>query len=326
MRCLTGLCALVLLIVGVSASPASAQRVWYEYGVASATGGYDPGANQTLINKFYLVVWGPDDVQTEARAFVRKCIQDSAVVGVGAFQSTPSPEPGARIGAAWKAFHVNLEHCLSGSELAEQYAKKFEIGYTRRGFWEHGLNLKFTAENPSVKVYEQLHGLVKKDLPDPVNKLIVFYLQTQNPPSINIKIDLSQDTRKFLAELPDPTQLRRYYEDGQERASEAGRHLSDEVGREAREATTRLGSEAAKAGQAMIVAPVQLVGKSAEEAAKKAPEIANTLFPVSTGDGRIDIRPIPAPLPPEASRDTDVSFSKDCTRIGTIKIGGGCKK
>jgi hypothetical protein len=326
MRRLTGLCTLALLIVGVSTSPASAQRVWYEYGVASATSGYDSSANQTLINKFDLVVWGPDDVQTVARAFVRKCIRGSAVVGAGAFQSTPSPEPGARIGAAWKAFHGNLEHCLSGSGLAEQFAKKFEIGYTRRGLWEHGLNLKFTAENPSVKVYEQLHGLVKKDVPDPVNKLIVFYLQAQKPPSINIKIDPSQDTRKFLAELPDPTGLRRFYEDGQERASEAGRRLSDEVGREAREATTRLGSEAAAAGQATIVAPVQLVGKSAEEAAKKAPEIANTLVPVSTGDGRIDIRPIPAPLPSEASEDNHVSFSKNCTTIGKVKIGAGCKR
>ena len=318
MRSLVRLTAILVVLSGWI-SPAAAQRVWYEYGVASATGGFDAVHNRTLINKFYLAVFGPDDVKVEAHNFVRHCIQDSAVAAVAAYQGTPSPEPGARIGAAWKGFHVHLEHCLSAREFAKEYIKKFEIGYIRRGYWEPGLNLRFTAENPSVKIYEQLHQAVKKDLPDPVNKLIVFYIQTQQPPTINIKIN-PDDAGKFLLQFPEPAQLRRYFDDGQKRAADAGKHLSAEVGRETREISHRLGS----AGETLVVAPVRLVGKTAEEAAKKAPEIAGTMIPVKAGNGQVVWQTIPGPVPAEVSRHTTVKASEKCTQLGTWMIGGGC--
>src|SRR5262245_56303287 len=57
-----------VVILGLSmAASAQAARVWYEYGVATATGGYDPEKNRTLINKFYIVAFGPDDFESEAK-------------------------------------------------------------------------------------------------------------------------------------------------------------------------------------------------------------------------------------------------------------------
>lgn len=259
---------------------AHASRVWYEYGLASATGGYDAVNNRTLINKWYLVGFGPDDIATEIKAYVQDCIKISVVSGVDAFQAAPSPEISARLAAAFSAFHGSISTCLSARSAARAYLRKFEIGYVRRGYWENGLHLKFVAKSPSAENYAKLHNAVKNHLPDPVNKVIVFYINTQKPPSIDLKLHPPKELGKFLKELPKPDDLRRFVSRADAEARRTGERILREVNQEAEKATKRLGTEAARAGEGIAVAAVEVASSAAKEVKKIAPDIADAANPL----------------------------------------------
>jgi hypothetical protein len=269
-------CALTALLLLLSS--ARAARIWFEYGVATATAGYDADQDRTLMNKFYVAAFGPEDVRTEVPDFDRFCIQKSTIAAVHAFQSTPG-EVGAKLSAAHGGFHDTLRGCLTADNLAKAYLGRFEVGYIRRGYWEPGLNVRFSAENPLTRYYVELHNAVKDKVPDPVNKLIVFYVHSEPAPNMDFKLDPPPELGKFLSLYPDPSELRRLCERADEEASKQGRRIAGEVKREAETTTRTLGSEAEDAGQEMTVAAVAVVGDAARGAKEVAPRLEEALAP-----------------------------------------------
>jgi TolB-like protein/class 3 adenylate cyclase len=257
---------------------AQSARVWYEYGVATAIGGYDSETSRTLINRFYIVAFGPVDLPREVTSSAQACLHKVTVVAVEAFNNVPSPEVGARLAAAYSAFHGSLEACLAPERLAKAYSGKFEIGYVRRAFWEPGLRLKFHAESPSTKNYARLHNAVKDRLLDPLNKIIVFYINAQKIPDLDFRINPPADLGKFLKTLPDPSELRTLVSNAQTEAAKRGKRIAEEVGEEANEATKRLGSEAAKIGQEVPLVPVLVDGEAATGVKAVVPDLSPIPF------------------------------------------------
>jgi hypothetical protein len=293
-------------------------RVWYERSVAEATGGYDPQRNRTLINRFDMVAWGPNDIKTEVRGYVRQCVQDAAAASVAAFEGSPSPEIGTRIGAAWSAFHTSLHGCLTLRSAAKAYIDKFEIGYIRRAYWIHGLVLKFTTDNPTTQVYNRLQKIV--NIPDPLNKVIVFYLRSQQI-SVNIKLSPPKVLTHFIAHLPDPPDLRRFSENASDAAKKQGKELADSVVYEATHATSTIGREAQKAGNMLIVVPVRLTGEVAQQAGAQAPKLIEKTLPFSVEDGKVVFHPVPGLV------DVKPSIHSPCVQVGGkhgFHMGGGC--
>jgi TolB-like protein/class 3 adenylate cyclase len=252
---------------------AQGARVWYEYGVATAAGGYDPEKNRTLINRFYIVAFGPDDLPSEATSYTQGCLRKVTAVAVEAFNDAAAPEIGARLAAAYSAFHGALAACLAPEGSAKAYSGKFEIGYVRRGFWEPGLRLKFHAESPSTKNYARLHNAVKDRLPDPLNKIIVFYINAQEIPDLDFRIKLPAEPGKFLKTLPDPGELRSLVSNAQTEAAKRGKRIAEEVGKEAYQTTKRLGSEA-KIGQEVLPVPVLVDGEAAKGVKTVVPDLS----------------------------------------------------
>jgi hypothetical protein len=277
-RSVVSLLSLVIVLVPATKADIGQGRVWYEEGVATATGGFDLKHQRTLINKWYIAVFGPDDIEAFVKGYVQNCVEGAAIAAVEAFKETPG-EASVKLGAAEGAFHGSLVGCLSARSAARAYIGKFELGYIRRGYWEDGLNAQLSVDDPRTKNYVLLHNLIKDRLPDPLNKLIVFYINSQKLPDINFNIKPPEQIGKFLARLPDPPNLQRLQEDAERKLSTGGKHLADEVKKEAETVGKAIGSDAAEAfkrGLPMIVAGTPITGdpaavaKSVQDAAQNA--------------------------------------------------------
>src|SRR2546421_103580 len=92
-----------LLVVSPIEGSIGQGRIWFEYGVAQTTGGFDAKNNRTLINKWYIAAFGPDDIATETKAYVQQCVRDAVIVAVHAFQTTPG-EVAVKLSAAYGSF------------------------------------------------------------------------------------------------------------------------------------------------------------------------------------------------------------------------------
>jgi hypothetical protein len=297
----------------------SQQRIWYEHPVAEATAGYDAANNRTLINSYDIVAYGPNSVELEIKDFVYRCVDRSALTGIAAFYHTPSPEIGARIAAAWSAFHGTLQACLTVNGAAKSYIDKFELGYINRGRWIPGLVLKFTAETPAAKTYTQLHNLIKDKLPDPVNKVVQFYIQSQQFPSVNIRVDPPPGVRHIVAQFPDPSRLRHFSDEAQALAKKRGKELADSVRSQVAQATQQLGSEVAKAGQKAVLVPIQLAGEAAKTTQQTAPTIVRSAVPVVGGDGKLRV-----PILPGVPGTPSISTNIPAPPNPTMRNGRGC--
>ena len=207
--------------------------IWWEHPVVETTGGYDARNKKTLINSFNLVVYGPTSVKETIVHAIEECVKASAVAAYEAFQATPSPEIGARIGAAFAAFKSTIVSCISLRGIGNELASKFNLGYVRRGRWVDGLNLRCVAQSPTAENYRALHNMVKDKLPDPVNKLIMLYIATQEIPPIDIKLDCPPIINDAIAAMPDARELREFADAAERFATERGKKLIDEVKAEA---------------------------------------------------------------------------------------------
>jgi vacuolar-type H+-ATPase subunit H len=272
--------------------------IWWEHPVAEATGGYDANEDRTLINSFNLVVYGPSSVEIAIRGIVQDCVTTSATAAYGAFKTAPSPEVGARLAFAWTTFHSALKGCLTIRNVGNELWNKFEIGYIRRGRWEKGLRLRFSAENPAAESYRQLHNLVKDKLPDPLNKLISFYISSQEFPSVDIKLEPPQLVRDIVAQLPEPRELRKIIDVAEEYAMKGGKRIIAEAKEEAQRAVRRLGQDAIREGEKIVQEVIQIVGQQAEAAVRQAPNIIEDFLP-RVEDGRVTLpHPVRFLIPP----------------------------
>ncbi|MGI6854366.1 hypothetical protein [Mesorhizobium sp. 1B3] len=275
---------------GGEASSQVRNGIWWEEPIAEATGGYDPETNRTLINSYNLVVFGPSSVESAIKAVVEECVSLSAGAAYTAFKATPSPEIAARIGTAWTTFHGALAECFALKSVYSALRKQFDVGYIRRGRWVDGLRLRFTAENPTTEHYKRFHRLVDDKLPDPVNKLVNFYIASQEYPSVDIRLDPPKIARDFLKQLPPMDELRDFLGQAEHLAEGGGKKILSDLKQEATEKFRQLGSEAATAGEKLLHQPVRLVGAGADELKKAAPGIGGALIP-RIEDGRVRLGP-----------------------------------
>lgn len=151
--------------------------VYFEYGIAEATAGISADGRRTLIKKINLVATGPRSVDKEVQSYLRACAEQSTILAAGAAYGTPSPEPAARLAAAYATFKGAMYQCLSGSRLAKTYFAKFAVEIVQRDKWVDGLVLRYNAENTSAKAYALLYGeMAKRAPPGPLKSLAnAFY-------------------------------------------------------------------------------------------------------------------------------------------------------
>ncbi|GJD92460.1 hypothetical protein BHAOGJBA_6014 [Methylobacterium hispanicum] len=251
--------------------------IWWEHPVAEATGGYDAKNKKTLINSFNIVVFGPSSVRETIVDVLRNCVKISAVAAYEAFQAAPSPEIGARIGAAFAAFKATLMPCVSTTALGRELASEFSLGYIRRGRWVDGLNLRCVVQSPTAENYRALHNMVKDKLPDPVNKLIMFYIATHEIPPIDIKLDCPPIINDAIAALPHTEKLREFADAAERLAAERGKNIIPEIKAEAEKLVRKRGQELIDMIPAL---PMLVSGPIAAEIVKHAPSfIQETVIP-----------------------------------------------
>jgi len=279
------------------------EGVWWEQPVAEATGGYDAQNNRTLINAYDSVVYGPSSVEKAAVEITESCVTGAAKLGYEAFNKTPG-ELSAKVAAAWTAFHGAVDTCLTAQSVAKELAHKFELGYVRRGRWVPGLNLTFSAENPAAQQFRQMHNWVKDKVPDPVNKLITFYIGTQDLPKVDITLDPPRFMREAIPQLPDVPELRNMVDRVEKEALKDPGKFAGMIGQkkdvvlselkdEAKNLGKRLGSEALQAqGGKLLQEGVRVVGDAADDIAKRAPRfVAENLVP-HVENGQVVVGPV----------------------------------
>lgn len=249
---------------------AYANRVWAEYGLATATAGYDAGNNRTLIDKYYLGAVGPDSVADAVRDFVIDCAKKSTLAGAAAFKATPSPEIAARTAAATASFKAVFTGCVSTSGAAKYLASQFYISFDRKAYWETGLNLKFNAQNPSTEAYTVIHNAIKDKIPDPLNRAIVLYIAAMQPPQVNVKLEMPDEARRFLRVMPTPPLMNRYAQEAQLRAVNKGMQLIPEVLNEPKNLPAALGTYALNSGKDVIAAQIQIAQQLSSDAVQAA--------------------------------------------------------
>lgn len=235
------------------------EGVWWERPVAEVTGGYDGPRNRTMIHSYNLVVRGPSTYDGAARAVIEGCVSVAGGSGYAAFKSTPSPEIGVRMGAAWGAFKTSLASCFSTKSIQAAVVDQFEVGYMRRVRYEDGLHARFSVSNPSTELYSKLHDLVKDKVPEPINRFIQFAISTQDFPEIDIKLQPPAILRNFSAEIPDAAQMQKMsdaYNDAKNKNWPAlAKLVEDEIKNQAQSWAK---DGAAKAGEAVRGALVKL--------------------------------------------------------------------
>ena len=314
----------VLFLLACSNSRLLADRVWWEYGLAEVTAGYDADRDRTLVDKYYLASTGPDTLEAPIKAFVISCAQKSAIAGVSAFKATPSPEIGARVTAAGVAFKTTAVACLTTRAAAKAVADKFYPSFIRRGYWTDGLLLKFHATSPNAELYSMLHNAVSPSLPDPVNRAILLFIGTQNLPGIDIKVGLPAAGRQLIRAFPKVPQMKLLSENANQKALEHGLRLAPVVLREPQNLPHALGQEAlaaVKSGEIvdMIAPQVKVAASIAADGLKAANEgvqhalrevqkqlpnvaidVSKPLAPsIKVGGTEIPLSPLPASTKPE---------------------------
>lgn len=261
--------------------------IWWEHPVAEATAGYDAPHNRTLINSYDLVVFGPSSVGKTIEKIVEGCVQSSAFAAFSAFKATPSPEVGARVGAAWTSFQAAIRVCLTAKNIADDLKGQFDIGYIQRARWADGLNLKFSADYSSADQYKKLHGLVKGKLPAPLNQLVTFYISTQEVPSVDIRVDPPKFVQDALKALPSPEQLKQMSDAIDYFSKKKGKEIVEDMKADLQKEAAALGAQATSEAQKIVTQQVRLVGDAASQLATAAPDLVNTVL--NSGGIRITV-------------------------------------
>jgi hypothetical protein len=264
---------IVFLSAGIlwSASPANANRVWAEWGLATATAGYDAQNDRTLANKYYLGAVGPDSVPNTIRDFIVSCAKTSSAAGAVTFKSTPSPEVGARVLAASAAFKATFITCVSTRGAAKFLATQFYISFDRKAYWVSGLNLKFSAENPSAQVYGIVYNAVSGAIPDPLSRAVLLFFAIQNPPQVDIKLEMPGEAKKFLRLMPMPSQMNTYAQQANAEAVQRSLNLIPAVLHEPQNLPHRLGQDALDVGKSQVLAQIKI----GEQATQQMVDLAN---------------------------------------------------
>ena len=270
-------------------SPSNIENgIWWEYPVAEVTSGYDADKNQTIITSYNLTVIGPSTADVKIENILRTCIETSGATAYQAFVDAPSPEIGARIGAAWTAFHGTLPVCLSPQNVAADLVSKFELGYIKRARWEPGLNLQFNVRSPSAENFRTIHAMIRDKLPQPLNDALSFYATTQEIPQVNVKLAPPPWAREVISTLPSTDRAIKYF-DAANKLSESEDKGAALV-QYAEEAITnpQVAQDYAKDAQSSLKV-FQLTGDVAQAAIKQAPDIGKTLVPIEEG-GKVIMR------------------------------------
>lgn len=251
------------------------EGIWWERPAAEMTGGYDGPSNRTLIHSYNVAVRGPSSVEASIRDAAEACVSVAGGAGFAAFKATPSPEIGARLGAAWGAFKGSLATCFSGSSIQMALLDQFEVVYIRRVRYAPGLNLRFSVSNPTTEIYGKMHDLVKGNLPDPINRVIQFAIASQDFPEVNISLQPPEFLRPYSAEVPDVKQLQKF-RDGYEAVKQKNLPaLADLVKNEIQnEAGKWVGDASGKAASELQGAMVRIQGQAADALKSMSPDAA----------------------------------------------------
>lgn len=156
-----------------------AEQVWYEWGLATASVGWDTDKKRTLVQKYYLAAVGPSHIAEPAVGAVKACLLKSLKDGATAFKSTPSPEMSARMAAAYATFKVETIACIKTISLASAYADSFEPALIQRQEWQNGYSLKFHNDNPSTRIYRQVGEYIEEEFGGEVAKGLNSMFQFQ---------------------------------------------------------------------------------------------------------------------------------------------------
>ncbi len=301
---------IVLFVISlVGCSTAQADRVWAEWGMATATAGYDAKNNRTLISKYYLGAVGPDSVPDALRDFIIDCSKKSALAGGLAFKATASPEIGARVLAASVAFKATFTTCVSTVGAAKFLAEHFYLSFDRKEYWESGLSLKFSAENPSAQAYEIVHNAIAQKIPDPLNRAVVLFFAVQSPPQVQIKLQLPEGAKNFLRVAPMPREMSIYAQEANAKAVNRGLSIIPAVLNEPKNLPHRLGEDALETSKEQVLAQVKI----GQQATQQMIDLANGGIEgvnhlsgqLKVEAGPITLHPIP-PLPPLPTSVQDV--------------------
>jgi hypothetical protein len=155
---------LLLFALLASSATASAGHVFFEYGLGKVTAGYDVQKNETEIRKFYLAAEGPGDLEEEAYAYCRNCVEESLTLAASAAYATPG-EASVRLAAAIQVWNANFPKCMSGKAFAKALIKQFRIGITERREREHGLVLTYSGGQFNAELYNSYYKELDKRLP-----------------------------------------------------------------------------------------------------------------------------------------------------------------
>ncbi|MFC1333448.1 MAG: hypothetical protein G8D91_01875 [gamma proteobacterium symbiont of Clathrolucina costata] len=184
--------SLCFLILSVYSTISFCEQVWYEWGLATATVGWDTDNKRTLVQKYYLAAIGPEHIDEIAVNHVKGCLKVALISGVDAYKATPSPEISARTASAYAAFKLYSISCLTSNPVTANIKNQFEPSVVQRQEWQDGLHLKFHADNPSAQNYRRIGEYIQKefggDLAKASNKIFRLYADLQD---LNINISLN---------------------------------------------------------------------------------------------------------------------------------------
>lgn len=169
-------------------------------------------------------------------------------------------------------FQASAQICLSASSLTKALADKFDVGLVNRAEWTKGLSLQFSADNPTAQNYEKLHEIVKKQLPEPLNQIIKFYIDTQKIPAVDIKIEVPDFVRKFVVVAPPNAEILKFQNEAMERMVTGKKLISKSI------SAVKSGSLAdIKDAGVAIMKYLQLDEKAAEYIKSNAPKLAENI-------------------------------------------------
>ena len=156
--------ALLLALVGYSPDASAGVKVYWEYGLAEVTSGYDPRKNETEVRKWYLGASGPTDLKEAAFEYARNCVKQSLVLAGQAAYDTPG-EASVKLAAAVTVWTESFPACMNGNSFARSVKDQFQLGITERRERIPGAHLVFMGGQYNAELYRLYYEELNKRLP-----------------------------------------------------------------------------------------------------------------------------------------------------------------
>ncbi|MBM0204059.1 hypothetical protein JNW90_13765 [Micromonospora sp. STR1s_5] len=140
------------------------------------------------------------------RNVVEECAKAGLGAGYDAFNATPSPEAGVRLGAAVAAFKGSFIACMKVRSVFQRVRSQYDLALDRRHKWVPGISVQAQAKDP---VAEDLNRFIEKHAPKGTRKPLKLYVQaTHGGAKVNVKVGvpdpkkLARDAKKLVPQLP----------------------------------------------------------------------------------------------------------------------------